>query len=398
MLLIATSGSMALIEGVATFWLSRLASQEQFRLYGTLEQNQERFKERGQSVSRYSPHRYLGFVPSPGYRRGENYHNSQGYRGDPIPTPKAKGEFRIFCLGGSTTYTTVAEHPSQAYPAALETELHKRGYDHVRVINAGAEGWTTFESLINFQLRVADFEPDMIVVYHGINDAIGRVVLPSRAYRGDNSGFIRHTALYNKPIPLWERSTIVRIVQTLLGDRTSPLELLNTFSEPIQTAAFWSYLYQAGEGTYPSGIFTDYPLASIFKANKPIYFERNLNNLVASSANHGATAVLATFALSENYNGSVFASSTGSEETRTPNRYAVALSAPEFAKAIEEQNEIVLKIGERDDVHAFDFANAFPHDANFFVDPIHVNEAGARAKGKLFAEYLLSEGLVPKAR
>ncbi len=390
LLLISCAFSLALIEGLAFFWLNQLASQDQFRLYGTLQQNQERFEQSGQSFSKYAPHRYIGFVPSPGYKRGNNYHNSQSYRGDPISSPKAKNEFRIFCMGGSTTYTSFVDSPSQAYPAVMERALREAGYDYVRVINAGAEGWTTYETLINYQLRVSDLSPDMIVVYQGVNDAIARLIVPSTAYKGDNSGYAQHVAPNGARLPLLERSTIVRMLMTQFGDRTSPLELRGTLAGLVPTAVFWDYTAQIGMGTYPSGVFEDHPVESIFESNKPIYFRRNVENLIAASTREGVITVLATFALSPNYR------TASGDDALILGLVAGATSTPAFVAAIKEQNEIILELGERDEIHVFDFAAKFPHEGDLFVDPVHVSEAGAQVKGEMFAQYLSGEGLIPQ--
>ena len=82
---------------------------------------------------------------------------------------KPLGEYRIACLGGSTTYTTSVEDWRLSYPALLEHELHNAGLGSVCVLNCGAAGWSSWESLINLETRVLDLDPDLIVVYHAIN-------------------------------------------------------------------------------------------------------------------------------------------------------------------------------------------------------------------------------------
>lgn len=59
--------------------------------------------------------------------------------------PKPKGEYRIVCLGGSTTYTGWVDDYRLTYPALLQTELIDRGYA-VTVVNAGNEAWTSYEN------------------------------------------------------------------------------------------------------------------------------------------------------------------------------------------------------------------------------------------------------------
>jgi len=73
--------------------------------------------------------------------------------------------FRIFCLGGSTTYG--------GYPAKLEAALRDDFPRHglrLEVVNASDVSWTTAESLIDFEFRCLPYKPDAVIVYHGVND------------------------------------------------------------------------------------------------------------------------------------------------------------------------------------------------------------------------------------
>jgi lysophospholipase L1-like esterase len=57
--------------------------------------------------------------------------------------------------------------PNNTYPGWVQKYLG----DKYEVINAGCPGWTTAEMLIDFELRLLDFKPDVIVIYAGFNDA-----------------------------------------------------------------------------------------------------------------------------------------------------------------------------------------------------------------------------------
>lgn len=76
--------------------------------------------------------------------------------------------FRIVCLGGSTTYGHNLR-PESAWPAVTERLLRERGYD-VEVINAGMPWYATAHSLANYVLHMRYYEPDVVVVMHGVND------------------------------------------------------------------------------------------------------------------------------------------------------------------------------------------------------------------------------------
>ena len=91
----------------------------------------------------------------------------RAYRGKVYDRAKSKA-FRIVCLGGSTTYGHNLR-PESAWPAVTERLLRERGYD-VEVINAGMPWYATAHSLANYVLQMRYYEPDVVVVMHGVND------------------------------------------------------------------------------------------------------------------------------------------------------------------------------------------------------------------------------------
>jgi hypothetical protein len=376
LLLVSTAFALLLAELVARFWLERLADDELFRRFASLEQLRERMEQEGQSVSPYTPHRYIGYIPTPGYRRKANYHNRRGYRGGPIPQPKPAGEFRIACLGGSTTYGSMVNDPELTYPAQLERALHSNGYPHVRVINAGAEGWASHESLVNFEFRVLDLAPDLVIVYHAVNDLNGRMVWPFEAFQGDNAGAVQHSPGLNAAVPLLQRSTLARILLILSG-KPSHLALVGNFTVVPKTARYWAFLYQVSQGTYPSGYFEEASIMDMLDHNPPIYFRRNLESLVAVARAHGVQPVLATFAHSDRV-------------TSDP-----VLASPEIIRGIREHNELIEEVGAELDVPVYRFADEFPDDPKLFIGAVHLNARGNRVKGTRFARYLIQAGLIP---
>ncbi|MCH7808830.1 MAG: hypothetical protein IIB60_06350 [Planctomycetes bacterium] len=91
----------------------------------------------------------------------------RSYRGK-VYDPTTSAEFRIVCLGGSTTW---GHHlaPEQTWPAALEATMQSRGYD-TEIINAARPWYTTAHSIVSYCLQMRHFDPDVVIVMHGIND------------------------------------------------------------------------------------------------------------------------------------------------------------------------------------------------------------------------------------
>lgn len=370
--------SLLLLEGGARLWLTRVASPDDFVRYASLDQLRARSEETGQGFSRYARHLYVGFVGSPGWERGADRHNALGFRGDPVAQPKPPGEFRIACLGGSTTYTSAVHDHRRSFPSLLEADLARRGYRNVRVINAGLPGWTSYETLVNFQFRVLDLEPDLIIVYHAINDLLVRLVWPPAAYRGDNSGAKRAGAGLDTPPPWPERSTALRMLLIRFGWAESPGALEQTFVRHAPHFRGFEFMRQVRQGDYPSGIFRKTGVPEMLERNPPIYFQRNLEHLVVLAKHHGVQPVLATFAS--------VAMPLGGD----------ASSTPEIRAGIEEMNDVVRRVGSELEVPVFEFAERFPEDPRLFVGGVHVNEKGARLKAELFADFLVETALLPR--
>lgn len=363
--------SFGLIEVGARVWLTRAAPEASFERYASLDQLRVRAEKAGESLSKFEQHLYIGFVGTPSFRRGSNRHNTLGLRGEEIPLPKPDGEYRIVCLGGSTTYTSFVQDYRLSYPALLQNGLRQAGHENVRVINAGLPGWTSYESLINFELRVLDLEPDMIIVYHAVNDLIMRLVWPPSQYRGDNSGAKGPAPGLDRSIPPLERSTALRMAMIGMGLAESATVLDATF---IKTAAsFFGHRYMMEQHwrIYPSEFFIQTPPRRILARNTPTYFRRNIEHIVLIARHRNIQPLLATFAYAER------------------DADGDSLSTPLMRRGMDEMNEVLREIGREHDVPVFDFAALFPRDPNLFIGSVHMNRKGAQLKAEFFGKYLI---------
>jgi len=96
--------------------------------------------------------------------------NSHGFRGPEIEKDKPENTFRIFTVGGSTTFSS-GVLDNQTWPFNLQKIYD--GLDlpfKVEVVNAG---WTSKWSVSETQMikkELMDFSPDLFLVYDGYND------------------------------------------------------------------------------------------------------------------------------------------------------------------------------------------------------------------------------------
>ncbi|NVJ48570.1 MAG: hypothetical protein HWE07_15655 [Cytophagia bacterium] len=106
---------------------------------------------------------YTGEPNSPLFRE---VMNDIGCIGPNWQEEKKAGEKRVLLLGGSTSF-------SKGYPAYLQaslTNLHP-GMDFT-VVSCGKPRYTSYINKVNFEDNLLQYNPDIVVLYMGINDAI----------------------------------------------------------------------------------------------------------------------------------------------------------------------------------------------------------------------------------
>jgi hypothetical protein len=131
------------------------------------------------SKSRRFIHPYLGETHKPWQQRpavtpeGEAFvftSNNYGFRGPDIPDRKPPGARYVFTLGGSTTACN--EYPyERTWPGILRHRLRQNlSDDQIQVYNTGMASATSYRSLVIFLNMLTRLNPDLAIVYEGIND------------------------------------------------------------------------------------------------------------------------------------------------------------------------------------------------------------------------------------
>ncbi len=308
---------------------------------------------------KYIRHHYLNYFPAPNCvsMDGLNKHNSLGYRGEEFEINKPTGTYRIVTLGGSTTYTENVRSYKDSYPFQLEIAL-KEKYNHsnVEVINAGVGGYDSWENLINFQFRVLDLEPDLIIVYLAGNDVHSRLVNP-KYYRGDNSG--RRKPWEDSRGPLFFNSCLMKLIFTKLTGKSMVPGLGQFVTAKTAVPAI--------QNTEYSKILDGTP-AETLKKNKPVYFERNMRNIIAIANEHNISVMLVSWSHSDEFDD-----------------YS---STPHYKSAYKAHNKLIKRIAKEKRVYFYDFVNDMPSNKKYWSDGRHVNERGSKLKAYLFAKYI----------
>ena len=97
--------------------------------------------------------------------------NSMGFRGKELDAPKPKDSFRVWCMGGSTTFDIFSDSDANTWPAQTEALLSEQFPNKkIEVLNAGIPGEVLFGSREDFQKHQKGLKIDVVVIYHGPND------------------------------------------------------------------------------------------------------------------------------------------------------------------------------------------------------------------------------------
>ena len=118
-------------------------------------------------------------IPKPNQHFANMNINSHGFRGPEITQEKPSDMTRIFILGGSTTFGTVTSD-SATIPAFLQEKIDSTMIDHrIQVINAGILGFDSADEIRLLKNYVEKFDPDIVMVYDGINNAsVNQILAP----------------------------------------------------------------------------------------------------------------------------------------------------------------------------------------------------------------------------
>ncbi len=227
--------------------------------------------------------------------------------------------------------------------------------DGVAVINAGVPGYNSWESLADFQFRVLDLKPDIVLIAFGVNDIHCRLVEPNQ-YLGDNSG---RRQRWHEPlgVRLASASVLARIVGYHAGLWRLPG--VDTFVK-APSAKFGSHADREKLGADP--------LARL-KANPPTFFARNVRSTIGTARANGVMPILISAAYSD--------------------ECGDWAATPHYQQGYAELNQVIRELARELNVPLIDLAELTPKDRKYWRDGRHVNELGARLQATKLAADLL---------
>ncbi len=284
--------------------------------------------------------------------------NSLGYRSSERPEKKSEGSFRILCSGGSTTLDMLAQNDAETWPWLLEQALVDRGFQ-AEIWNSSVPAWSSLENLISLMIRDIDLEPDVLVLFQGINDLRPASFEPfDRQYEGHARQVRDVMGFHLQPLRWHQRSILLETLRMKLSGPKSPYELLRIRHE--------------GER-----------LQTLQEAGVKI-FERNVRSFIAAGKARGSSVVLLTQMLriredhaaqDQGYLGGMFPG-----------------LAPEAAIAgLDQLNDVLRKLAAEEGVIFADANRDVQWEDEDFGDPMHFSPRGSQRFGRYLEGFVAAE-------
>ena len=121
--------------------------------------------------------------------------------------------------------------------------------------------------------------------------------------------------------------------------------------------------------------------SDVLSANPPIYFERNVRNMIRLARGMNSEVLLLTWAYSP---------------LDFPIEGGGGMVYTYLQDGVDEHNAIVRKIAEEEGTLFYDLAASMPIDQKFWVNGIHMKAAGTAEMARQVAEYLISTGILAR--
>lgn len=313
----------------------------------------------------YVPHPYNAYSLAPNTEIkthvGVIHTNEWGNRGPTQEYKKPPGVVRIVTLGGSTTFCPYATEDAKTWPARLEARLNER-FSEVRfeVVNYGAAGYNSADSLTTFALRAIDRNPDILIIHHATND-IGTAIRPGLVSDYTH----RRKAGSHRRKPWYFNLALYRTCRVYMG--------------------------KLAKSRLPLGTLDD------IDPRGTEIFERNLESIVLLAKPRGIETVLLTFAsrLPADNDPDWREKVAKFKHSDIPSM-SFALTPLGAYRAFKAYNDATRRIAERNEATLVDLANTYPRADEYFVDLIHKRDEGLDIFAELVVESLVEQGVIDR--
>jgi len=308
--------------------------------------------------------------------------DSDGFRNDEISKAKPRGTYRIFVLGGSTVLS-----PYVGYNKSSVKVLGDMLNDHyknqkIEVINAGNDWYTSEHSLIQYLFKIKDYQPDMIIIWQGVND-VYRSCTPQEysisGYKSDYSHFV---------------GSISNIIDVYFKEK--PFIAINSFTYQFLLHTFQSNFYSDLSGflsknvpsknTYQGVPMHDFQSIEAYKRNlKSIITNVRADNveLIIGNQPYLYKDHMSSLELSKLWLLKMFCNNNG--------KYPDIQSS---ITVLNEFNNATKDLANANKVDFVDLASKVPKNLSYFIDDVHTNENGDKMIAKTLYEFITQNNLI----
>lgn len=292
----------------------------------------------------------------------EYFINKKGYRGSSFQEEKPPDQIRIMIYGGSAVFDIYASRKAD-WPHLVQTKLRQRGFENVRVINAGIPGHSSLDSFGRLWTEGFRFNPDYVLLYHGWNDL---------KYFRTSTPLLRHF----KPLSAQKA--------TRFGDiRLRPVNSLDAFLANHSQLylrlrlAYLQWHYRTGtEGKTSEG-----PRSSELSSKAIDQFRLTIENFVDLAENTGATPILMTQAR-------LVVPDNTAEQKKSIRYEFVGLTHDAIVKGYETMDRTLKSIARDNDVPLIEAGNSLNGKGSLFADHVHTVQRGSEKIAELTAVHL----------
>jgi len=312
----------------------------------------------------YIPHPYNAYSLAPNVtietHVGTLHTNQWGNRGPDQSYDKPPGVVRLVTLGGSTTFCPYASEDAKTWPAQLAKKLNQKlAPQRFEVLNYGAAGYNSADSMTTFALRAIDRQPDIVIVHHAWND-INAGIKPGLVSDYTH----RREVASHRPRGWWFKLAIYRTYTVFKKNLAGANRPLGS-SENIDPRAVEIY-------------------------------QRNIESIVLLAKPRGIEPVLLTLATK--------LPPDDDPDWQNEMKRFKPKDVPmwfEFTptgvfRTFKAYNDATRRVARRWGIALVDLANTYPRDEENFIDFGHKTDAGLELFAEMVAQALIDQGVIDR--
>lgn len=300
--------------------------------------------------------------------------NNMGFRGDTLVTPKPFNEFRIFMIGGSTTECLYLDD-SHSINTVLQHYLqeHVNPDISIKVYNAGKSGAASDDHISMLAHRIVHLEPDMIIVFSGINDLTKSIYDYDYLHYVDKSTvkmpvFLSLATEFQIPRRAYY---IMKEISPTSRDILERITLKTQYIEKIE-------------------LRQSVPVTNEKPRVDSRSYRNNLKSIIGIAQRHGIQLVFMT--QQTTWNSSV--DPNASHWHWMLHRNGKTYREDYMDEALESLNEVMREVSTEQSIPMYDLAKVLPKSLEFFYDDVHFNVRGASIVGKDLGKYIVQSNLI----